>query len=233
MTTYQLTPETFLKDVADHQMQIIHEAGVYRHLRFHQPGTVCMHFDIITWPGRLCYTGDMGTFVFSRVHDMLEFFRPSDYAKVDPLNRIDRRYWAEKIDAQDRADGVKEFSEEKFSTAVMERLVEWIRNNRSKTSKEERRELWESVVQDVLGAEEDSGGYRKQCAAHDFIHWIRPEMSFSFQDFWEANVQEYTHRFLWCCYALRWAVMKYDEAKAPAPEFLTEDPDHAPEAVGA
>ena len=105
MNTYQLTEETFLKDVDQHVMEVIHEDGVFRHLRFKQPGTVCMHFDLITWPGRLCYTGDMGTFVFSRIHDMLEFFRPDAYAIAAPFKRIDRNYWAEKVDASGR-DGI-------------------------------------------------------------------------------------------------------------------------------
>ena len=27
-------------------------------------------FDIVTWPGYLCYSGDMGCFVFTRLPDM-------------------------------------------------------------------------------------------------------------------------------------------------------------------
>ncbi len=68
----------FLKDVANHEMQIIRDDGVQRHLRFKKPGTMCYHFDLITWGGHLCYTGDMGTYVFTRVHDMFDFFRMGD-----------------------------------------------------------------------------------------------------------------------------------------------------------
>jgi len=53
--------DLFLKDVASHQMHIIQNDGVNRHIRFSKPGTSCYHFDLITWPGHLCYTGDMGT----------------------------------------------------------------------------------------------------------------------------------------------------------------------------
>lgn len=215
MKTYQLTEESFLKDVDQHVMEVIHEEGVFRHLRFKKPGTVCMHFDLITWPGRLCYTGDMGTFVFSRTHDMLEFFRPDAYAKAAPFKRIDRRYWAEKVDASGR-DGTTEFSEERFNRAVLEHLVSWIRNHRDDTTKDERRDLWDAVMSEVIGAEGDSGGYRKQCAAHDFFHQVNHGLKFFFRDFWEVNVEEFTHRFTWCCYAIRWAVMKYDESKAEA-----------------
>ena len=67
--------EQFLRDVAEHTMTVIREDGVSRHIRFAKPGTSCMHFDLITWPGYLCYTGDMGTYVFQRLTDMFEFFR--------------------------------------------------------------------------------------------------------------------------------------------------------------
>lgn len=205
----------FLADVKDHRLTVIHEDGVHRHLRFQKPGTMCMHFDLITWPGYLCYTGDMGTYVFTRIHDMLEFFRGG---KPDNLfYSIDRRYWAEKVEAQDKGAGLKEFSEAKFTRAVMEYLVEWIRARREETTKEERRELWDAVIDEVVRADGDSDGMRKQIAANDFHHRVDltdgTHVNFYFQDFWERNVEEWTHRFTWCCYALRWAVHQYDTHK--------------------
>lgn len=52
-----LTEERFLKDVAKHKMEILHDAGVYRHMRFMRPGTICEHFEIVTYPGHLVYSG--------------------------------------------------------------------------------------------------------------------------------------------------------------------------------
>lgn len=206
MPSYQLTPETFLADVAEHQIQVIRDDGVYRHVRFKQPDTYCSHFDLITWPGYLCYTGDMGTYVFTRLRDMFEFFRRPDNEK---WHRIDRRYWAEKCEAADR-DGIKEFSEEKFKRAVMERLVEWIRDCRDDTTKEERREVWEAVVCDVVNVDGDTGGHRQQAAAYEFSHRLDSGLTFRLEDFWETNVEDYTHRFSWCCLALAWGIQQYD-----------------------
>ena len=67
--------DQFTSDIAQHQMQVIRDDGVSRHLRFKRPNTMCMHFDLLTWPGYLCYTGDMGTYVFRRLEDMFPFFR--------------------------------------------------------------------------------------------------------------------------------------------------------------
>ena len=69
------TEQIFLRDISMHQMSVLRDDGVNRHIRFKTPGTNSMYFDIITWPGFLCYTGDMGTYVFRRLEDMFQFFR--------------------------------------------------------------------------------------------------------------------------------------------------------------
>ena len=214
-----ICPEVrFLRDVADHQMEIIHEDGVHRHIRFKAPGTSCYRFDLITWPGYLCYTGDMGTFVFERLLDMFEFFRTDrEHMRLrdGETLAINPDYWGEKLQAVERSgDSGKfvEFSEERFNRAVMSDLVQWIRSNAYRTTKDERRDLWEAVMSEVVGADNDYGGYRKQCAAHDFYHRINDRLTFDFQDFWERSVTEYTSRFIWCCYALAWGIEKYDAA---------------------
>ncbi|MDD2664417.1 MAG: hypothetical protein PHD19_11755 [Dechloromonas sp.] len=220
MSYEHICPEArFLKDVAEHEMIVIRDDGVHRHIRFQKPGTYCMHFDLITWPGYLCYTGDMGTYVFSRLDDMFEFFRTDrehQRLRDGRTLAINPGYWGEKLQAVERCgdDGrYREFSEDKFARAVIGDLVEWVRSHAYETTKEERRELWDAVVSDVIGADGDSGGYRKQCAAHDFNHRVNRRVEFYFQDFWENNVMDYTHGFIWCCYALAWGVAKYDEAK--------------------
>lgn len=212
--SYQTTAESFMKDVANHKLTVVRDEGLYRHLRFSKPDTMCMHFDLITWPGYLCYTGDMGTYVFTRLKDMFVFFRDGHDKDGNIFRYIDKRYWAEKVEAGDKCNGIRKFSEEKFNRAVMGDLIEWLRSHRQDTTKEDRRELWDAVVRDVIGADGDSGGYRKQVAAHDFSHEVNIDVgTFWFKDFWEHNVDEFTTRFVWCCYALRWGVDQYDQAK--------------------
>lgn len=214
--TRENTEADFLKDVAAHEMEVLRDDGVYRHIRFKKPGTGCMHFDLVTWPGYLAYSGDMGCYVFSRLNDMFEFFR-TDREYLQRNGRqlcINLGYWSEKLQAVDggrREGSAKEFSEEKFSRAVIEDLITWIRGNAYRTTKDERRELWDAVMSEVIGADGDSGGYRKQTAAHDFSHFVNKDVgSFYFQDFWEHDLTEYTFRFVWCCYALAWGIAKYD-----------------------
>jgi hypothetical protein len=211
--SYQLNEESFLKDVEEHQMIVIREDGIHRHIRFKKPGTGCMHFDLVTWPGYLAYSGDMGCYVFSRLEDMFEFFRTDRQLRDGKTLAINLGYWSEKLRAVDgsrREASAMEFDEETFKRVINEYRVEWMRNGG--LSKDDRRELWEAVDREVLG-ELDNGGMRAQIAAHDF-HYRVGKKDFYFQDLFEHNFQTYTHHFIWCCYALAWGIKKFDEANA-------------------
>ncbi len=212
--------EIFLKDVAGHRMNVIREDGLYRHVRFQTPGSWNMGFDLITWPGYLCYCGDMGTYVFRRLDDMFEFFR-TDREHKKGLG-INLSYWSEKLVAVDggRFKGcAKEFSKARFERVICEYRLEWIRENRERLSKAQRRDLWEAVRDDVLYRLDD-GEYEVQQAAHDFSHTVdcagrsvKPTIRFEFNDLWECDFTDYTYHFVWCCYALAWGIKQYDDSK--------------------
>lgn len=224
------TSEQFLNDVKDHKLSIIRDDGVYRHIRLAEPGTSCMHFDLITWPGYLCYTGDMGTYVFTRTQDMFCFFRG------DGKLRINLGYWSEKlvaVDGRSKGGSAKEFSEEKFRAVINQYRVDWIRSHsegrqslqgdrRDLLTKDERRELWESVEDRVFGALDDYGEHGASMAAYEFSYIPRrpgqqvPRRSWQFTDLFEHDFTEYTFHFVWCCYALAWGIQQYDAMKEAA-----------------
>lgn len=191
----------FRKDVARHEMHVIRDDGLDRHIRFIKPDSNTYYFDLITWKGHLCYTGDMGTFVFWRVDDMFTFFRSKD------ITRVDVRYWAEKVIAEDMPTGVMEYSPEKFRDEV----EHWFATYSEDMDEEEREILHDRLADEVLGYAND-GEYAAMEAA----------MNFEYQDglflcnFWESNPRVFTYRFLWCCLALPWAISVYDEAKKAA-----------------
>lgn len=187
--------DRFVNDVSGHKMWIIRDDGLYRHVRFHRLDSNCMYFDLITWPGCLCYTGDMGTFVFRRLEDMFQFFRRTGDRKYD----IDFRYWAEKVESVDR-DGVSEYSEGRFQ----ERVKEWF-DNYEIEDEIKSVEVWQAITDRVLSRAEDE--HEAFAALHEFEHG-----RFNFCD-WECDCKVWTHRFLWCCYALVWAIGVYDESK--------------------
>ena len=200
----------FLRDVAQHTMTAIKDDGLHRHLWFGRPGTSCMHFALITWPGYLCYTGDMGTYVFRRLDDMLCFFRrgPKDQAF-----RIDMRYWAEKVEAADKCDGIDEFSAEKFKADVKD-YFEQATSDSEEWPADDKAALWERIDDEVLRAVEDDGEHGALMALREFESRAG-KRRFDFTD-WERRSREYSTRFVWCCHALEWAVGVYDRSKASA-----------------
>jgi hypothetical protein len=206
--THECTEERFLKDVSEHQMTVLRDDGVERHIRFRKPGTRCMGFDLITWPGHLCYTGDMGTYVFQRLEDMFQFFRTDrEYNRSRGRNlAINPGYWGEKLEAVARNGGYREWSHDLFEQAVREDLKNFLEG--SELDEDCRTELQEAVESDVLHCSDE---YEAVEAVRNFSHDHAGRL---FDDFWEHRLEDYTFHFVWCCYALAWGVERYDEAKA-------------------
>lgn len=192
------TEERFLKNVKTHEMTVIRDDGLHRHLRFKKPDTMTYYFDTLTWPGHLCYTGDMGTFVFNRIEDMFEFFR-SDDEKL----RINTEYWGEKLLSESRFGGYQEFSTDKFEAAVKSDFEEW-----EFESEVQKAAIWEEVEREVLDFIHDG-----ESRAYDAVNLFKSEDGHIFYDFWEHSFKEYTFHYIWCLYAIVWGIGKYDEGK--------------------
>lgn len=226
---YECTEERFLHDVRDHQVTIIRDDGVHRHIRLKRPSTICYYFDLITWPGHLCITGDCGTYVFQRLEDMFEFFRMDRKPREGAL-AINPMYWGEKLQAIARNGGYEEHSEAKFRSVIKEYFDSHFADEaaddkltledpecdpdetkRAAERTTKRTELWEEIENSVLCYADDQ--YRGPSAAYDFEH-----EGFSFQDFFEYRLTDYTFHFIWNLYAIVWGISKYDLVKAQSLE---------------
>lgn len=203
------TESNFIEDTTSHTIKIIKDDGVYRHIAARKPNTIIMGFDIVTWPGRLVYTGDMGHYVFARLPDMFDFHRQP------PDKNIPYAYWAEKCEAGDRSgrndnDGIREFSEELFKEHVEEDFKNWLENHAEliKDNPQFDEEIRERLENEVLSCSNE--GYIRACdAALDF----EVDGEQILQDFWEHDCYDYTYRFIWCCNAIRWTINQYDSHK--------------------
>lgn len=227
MKDYSCTEARFLKDATKHQMEVLRDDGVNRHLRFKNPECTAYWFDIITWPGTLCVDGDMGTFVFRRLHDMFEFFR-TDRKYYEDTGRADRlainpSYWDEKLRAPKPRDAM-EYSADRFRRHVKEAFDNWVDSSQpdeDDSTEAERDEfmgnkdaLWEALEDDVLSAADDGEEVRAYDAARDFSCAEVP--GFNMEDCWEWDCREFTFDFIWNCYAIAWGIKQYDSSKAQA-----------------
>jgi len=193
--------ERFLKDTENHKMTVIFEdrKSFIRHIRFKKPESTIYYFDLITWKNHLCITGDMGTYVFSRVEDMFDFFRSNTL-------KINSGYWAEKVLSQSISlgDGVKKFSQQLFRDNIKDYYNTYFEDS---DDDEEKKHAWEDI-QELLDCE---GEYECISAMHNFC-----SEHIEFSDFWECTNTEYTYNYLWCLYAIVWGIQQYDK--------LGEDP---------
>ncbi len=218
MRDYACSEARFLGDIARHEMTVIRDDGVYRHIRFKRPDSGSRYFDLVSWPGHLCYTGDMGTYVFCCQEDMFQFFRADrEWQKAAEARSlaINPGYWSEKVKSDSRfGKGTECFSEELFRKALrndFDNHFEGLAPDADASAEERedfvrrKAEAWDEVEDQILGV--DSLENEGVCAALDFEH-----DGVVFTEFWYHRLTDYTFYFVWCCYALAWGIRLYDDA---------------------
>lgn len=177
-------------------MIVLRDDGLYRHLRFRKPNTVLMGFDILTWPGYLAVSGDMGEYVFSGTSNMIESFGQPKLSMG-----INRESWAKKCRAADRNGGIDEFSPEVFRTNVLNHIEQYCGGDDAS-----RVEIMSDVEESVFPYLHD--GTDALARALDEVEYGNHQV---FTDFWECNCRDFTYQFTWVCHAIVWAIHKYTE----------------------
>lgn len=197
------TKEQFLANVATHELTVSIDSDTHRHLTFKRPESSTYYFHIVTWPGYLAISGDMGCFVFARLRDMFEFFRGDE---------INRSYWAEKLQAHDARSGHMAFSPDLYREAITRHFQQW-----TFECDEDRERAWKEIENEwdgLLGAM-PSTAHEAISRAMDYECMVSKNR---FTDFWDNRVEDYSFHFVWCCYAIQWAISQYDELKAATAE---------------
>jgi hypothetical protein len=203
--------EQFLKDTENHTMVVLKDDGEYRHLVFSNNGSSVYKFQLTTWPGYLCISGDMGCSVFSRLRDMFDFFR-TDRKYEDLYHWINPGYWAEKVQAGNLT-GLTEFNAEDFKQAILAYTRQWLKDHYHQTTKQERRWLMEEIRDEVLSDLDEGNRDVLMSNAIQFTSKVNTRLSFQFQDFWENTFQDFDYHFIWQCYAIAWGINVYDRTK--------------------
>lgn len=208
--------QRFERDVAQHEMTIIRDEGVDRHIKFRRADDSAYWFEILTWPGALCIRGDCGTYVFSRLTDMFQFFR-TDRGNDPKKLYINTGYWCEKLQAVScNGYGIgtaQEFSGDRFAEHVKRDFESYFESRH--VDDERKAELWQEIQDDVLDYVGD--GYGLGHAGDRLLDHVPDAFPRLFEDWHEWNCDEYKFHFMWNLYAIAWAIRTYDAAKAVAP----------------
>jgi hypothetical protein len=198
-----------------HEMTVIVDQAVpdaegrpgspHRHLRFATPGTGLWAFDLVTWPGHLAISGDVGSFTFRRLHDMADFFGGA---------HVNASYWAEKLVAG-TAEG--SFSSERY-VAEIARVLERYRPSHPSCNALDAAsyaDLQEAVKRDLL---DEMPPYVEQAREQlaDFVFYYDGASSrrnaFRFHEAWEMDMSGYDHRYLIACHAIQYGINRYRKA---------------------
>lgn len=194
----------FVRNTARHNVIIERDDGVYRHIIFKAPGTNSYRFEIITWPGYLTVTGDMGTWTFSREWDMISQFFP-----VGTAEGINPYYWSEKIEAGTHGgrDAIcYDFDDDGFVKALNAYLDEWRDNLDEEDDAEEIEHALET--RDSLTQE----GFNNAGAAAYALYnadWPRSIDTYGLAESVNHSLQKFSFHYLWICYAIVWGSERY------------------------
>jgi hypothetical protein len=181
----------FAVNTAGHELKILHDEGLYRHIYMGKPGTDLYRYELITWPGHLSVGGGMDHYIFSRVEDMFTFFRGHE---------INPQYWAEKV--KDGPKRTSSYSEDRFKARVMDELKHMPMPNLTDEQREARAELLERIA--------DGDAYHAE-GARDLLN--DAERAGLFSDTWEWNLQDWDYHFAYCLHAIVAGIKAYDAAK--------------------
>jgi hypothetical protein len=201
--------ERFARDTADHALTVLHDDGLYRHLRFKKPESSFYWFDLVTWPGVLAINGDMGTFTFSRTTDMFEFFRRAPGWNIGTINP---QYWAEKIQG---GTPTSEYSEDLFRSAVTEDVANAIAGG---VPAGLARAVREEVLDEYYTSTESEAMRAVDEFEFEYPDGLLPNGStkysrWRFVDTYEWNLHTWSHQYLWCCHAIQWGIEQCDKAR--------------------
>jgi len=203
----ECTEDRFLKDVEAHSMKVIRDDGVHRHINFSNNGSSVYGFNLITWPGHLCIAGDCGTYVFSRIDDMFDFFRMKkndfNHSENRKLN-INTGYWGEKLQSIGTNAGYEEYSEDVFKSTILD----YVSGYWEFESDEVKEEVLQELEDQVLSCLEDNE-YQDYNSADTF----KSTHGHEFEDLWECSFKQYTFHYLWCLYAIVYGIGIYDQSK--------------------
>jgi len=193
----QQIAERFKRNTASHEMTVLLEDGLYRHLVFADPKGGFYRFDLITWPHNLMVRGDGFSFAFSiyPTADIFDMFKASSHDGINP------GYWQEKVTAG-RGD-VKAWSEDKFRAWVVDEA----------TSAEARYPgLVDAVDAQILRSDEHTTEYRgsAEYAVASFSHG---DYRLRFPDEWEESFDDFSWEYLFACHAIIWGISQYDAAR--------------------
>lgn len=201
--------QRFASNTTEHTMTVLHDDGLYRHLRFRGPKNEIYWFDLITVPGALIFQGDGDSFAFRRITDMFAFFRDSAHQGGPNV-----QYWAEKLTTDSH---VMRYDQELLTRNIQEALADRYGDEPMPAGLEDaiRTELLDEFIGHESIDRKLVDEFQYWAKAEDRIKWPKPRPDFEFGETWEWTCRDYYWWYLWACHAIVWGITQYDARPAP------------------
>lgn len=195
MSDYPEIAARFVRETAGHEMHVLHEDGLYRHLVFADPAGNFYRFDLITWPHNLFLRGDGFSFGFSiyPADDIFNMFRGSSHDGINP------GYWQEKV----TAGKVRDWSESLFRAWVLEEAT---KNEAHYPG------AVEAVTKQILHSDEHSTEYQGT-AEYALASFSHGDFRLRFPHDWEKDFEDYSWEYLLACHAVLFGIRMWDAAR--------------------
>lgn len=171
--------------LVNHVIEALKMDGLYRHWRCQEPDNFNRYFEIVTWPGSICFTGDMGEYLFQRCPDMVLFMRRS---------ALSYQYAAEKCVANDGR--LRKWEEGIFRETLAE-VLDGAKQELGDSGDEEDFSAFNSIREKIEEIESEFSVYESE---HDAIRAMYE------LDLWDEipDCKCLTYHFLWCLHAIKW-----------------------------
>lgn len=198
MSDYPEIAARFARETRNHQLTVLHDDGLYRHLKCADPSGGFYRFDLITWPHNLFLRGDGFSFGFAifPTADMFDVFRGSRGGGINP------GYWQEKV----TAGKVRDWSEDLFRAWVLD-----------EAAKNENRHpgLVEAVTAQILHSDEHSTEYQGT-AEYAIASFRHGGYRLHIPNDWEKDFEDYSWEFLFACHAVLFGIDMWDAGRKTA-----------------
>ena len=181
--------ESFERDTRHHVLDVRHDSGDYKHLRWGRPKSSSYHVIVVTYPGGLTVFGDLGTFAFKRGLDLFRVKAGNDYR-------------AEKC----TAGAVWGWDQDAFQRRLDEYIPQWLKHCETA----DHPDLLHRIAECKNAVSESDGMYLLTSMAHTF--------ALDTTDFWEGGFKRLSFSFEFICLAVATMAAEYDKRKAtPCP----------------
>jgi hypothetical protein len=187
------------KDLAQHEITLRLDHGLYRAWRCRRPRDWAYGFDVHTGPGWLMVTGDMGTCMWERTTDMVSWVRGS-------INSLS--YFAEKVPREFK---IKEYDPAMAKAWLLWEIVGYYNDHCGCDMRKQDWDRWQALLDLYRESDpDDQLGFEREVyesGIADGSDW--------------PNFKNYCYHFLWIREGLKWFLANLDKAvPEPRPGLL-------------